>query len=213
MTSTHDGQRKRSAVITGAGSGLGRGLSLCLAQQGHSILATDRNLEGARETVAAVQQVGGTAEGFALDVTSEADIQRLMADEITPTLTIPAGVDVAAYRRRLIERFADPGLAHRTWQIAMDGSQKLPQRLLGTIAERQDVRLIYVRGSHALIGARIAARHDHFMPPSLLQSQFDTLEEPGADERPIIADAARTPAAMVEQVLAELIPRGVPNSR
>ena len=74
------------------------------------------------------------------------------------------------------------------------------------IGERQDVRLIYVRGSQALIGARIAARHDHFMPASLLQSQFDTLEEPAADERPIIADTALTPAAMVEQVLAGLTP-------
>ena len=72
------------------------------------------------------------------------------------------------------------------------------------VGERRDVRLVYVRGSHALIGARIAARHDHFMPASLLQSQFDTLEEPAADERPIIADAALTPAEMVEQVLAGL---------
>ena len=76
------------------------------------------------------------------------------------------------------------------------------------VGERRDVRLVYVRGSQALIGARIAARQDHFMPASLLQSQFDTLEEPAADERPIIADAALTPAAMVEQVLAGLTPRG-----
>ena len=39
-------------------------------------------------------------------------------------------------RRRLIERFRNPALKHRTWQIAMDGSQKLPQRLLGTIRDR-----------------------------------------------------------------------------
>jgi gluconokinase len=75
------------------------------------------------------------------------------------------------------------------------------------IGDRPDVRLIYVRGSHALIGARIAARHDHFMPPSLLQSQFDTLEEPGADERPIVAEAALTPPAMVDGVLAALASR------
>jgi carbohydrate kinase (thermoresistant glucokinase family) len=73
--------------------------------------------------------------------------------------------------------------------------------LIGT---RPDVRLIYVRGSHALIAARISARRDHFMPASLLESQFDTLEEPGADERQIIADTASTPAAMVEGVLATL---------
>jgi gluconokinase len=72
------------------------------------------------------------------------------------------------------------------------------------IGRRHDVRLVYVRGTPALIGARIAARHDHFMPASLLQSQFDTLEEPGEEEKPIIADAALTPAAMVESVLAML---------
>ena len=38
--------------------------------------------------------------------------------------------------RSLLDRFAYPALRHRTWQIAMDGSQKLPQRLLGTIRDR-----------------------------------------------------------------------------
>ncbi|WP_265257881.1 mannitol dehydrogenase family protein [Verminephrobacter aporrectodeae] len=61
---------------------------------------------------------------------------RLMHEEIEPTLPALAGLDVAAYRARLLERFANPALAHRTAQIAMDGSQKLPQRLLGTVRER-----------------------------------------------------------------------------
>ncbi len=63
-------------------------------------------------------------------------IEGLMDHEVTPTLRLPAGTDVAAYKRALIERFANPALKHRTWQIAMDGSQKLPQRLLGTVRER-----------------------------------------------------------------------------
>jgi fructuronate reductase len=63
-------------------------------------------------------------------------IEGLMDVEVTPTLRLPAGTDVAAYKRALIERFANTALKHRTWQIAMDGSQKLPQRLLGTVRER-----------------------------------------------------------------------------
>ena len=43
--------------------------------------------------------------------------------------------DLSAYKAALIERFKNPALKHRTWQIAMDGSQKLPQRLLGTIRD------------------------------------------------------------------------------
>ncbi len=59
----------------------------------------------------------------------------LMREEVSPTLRLPAGVDVVAYQNALVERFANPALPHRTWQIAMDGSQKLPQRLLGTVRD------------------------------------------------------------------------------
>jgi fructuronate reductase len=49
---------------------------------------------------------------------------------------MPAGTDLSAYRASLLKRFANPALHHRTWQIAMDGSQKLPQRLLGAMQDR-----------------------------------------------------------------------------
>lgn len=70
------------------------------------------------------------------DPSLHALILRMMEQEVSPTLSVPPEVDLAAYRARLLRRFADPGLAHRTWQIAMDGSQKLPPRLLATIRER-----------------------------------------------------------------------------
>jgi fructuronate reductase len=54
---------------------------------------------------------------------------RLMMQEQAPTLRI-TGVDLQAYADSLIDRFTNPALKHRTWQIAMDGSQKLPQRML-----------------------------------------------------------------------------------
>lgn len=63
-------------------------------------------------------------------------IEALMRDEIEPTLPDLPGLDVAAYRHNLLARYANPALAHRTHQIAMDGSQKLPQRLLGTLRDR-----------------------------------------------------------------------------
>lgn len=63
-------------------------------------------------------------------------VSHLMNLEVTSTLTVPPGTDVSAYKQALLARFRNPGLRHRTWQIAMDGSQKLPQRLLGTIRDR-----------------------------------------------------------------------------
>lgn len=57
-------------------------------------------------------------------------------DEAETTLSPPPGLDLAAYRRELMARFSNSALMHRTRQIAMDGSQKLPQRLLAGVAER-----------------------------------------------------------------------------
>jgi len=57
-------------------------------------------------------------------------------DEAEETLSPPLGLDVPAYRAALMARFANSALNHRTRQIAMDGSQKLPQRLLAPILAR-----------------------------------------------------------------------------
>lgn len=62
----------------------------------------------------------------------------LMDAEMAPTLALPAGVDVARYQADLIARFANPALQHNLAQISMDGSQKLPQRLLE--AARENLR-------------------------------------------------------------------------
>ncbi|MDN5767206.1 MAG: mannitol dehydrogenase family protein [Humibacillus sp.] len=62
--------------------------------------------------------------------------RRLVADDVVPTLQVPPGVDVSAYAEEVLDRFANPALGHRTTQVAMDGSQKLPVRLLGTARDR-----------------------------------------------------------------------------
>jgi gluconokinase len=73
-----------------------------------------------------------------------------------------------------------------------------------------DVRLVYLKGERELIAARLALRHAHFMPASLLDSQFAALEEPGEDERPIVVSIASTPEQTVEHILAQL---GTQNAR
>lgn len=57
----------------------------------------------------------------------------LMLDEQAPTLSMPESTDLQAYAHLLIARFSNPALKHCTWQIAMDSSQKLPQRLLDPV--------------------------------------------------------------------------------
>ncbi|UTH47836.1 mannitol dehydrogenase family protein [Loktanella salsilacus] len=59
-------------------------------------------------------------------------------EEIMPAVAAPPGVDLTDYADALFDRYANPAIRHRTWQIAMDGSQKLPQRLLGTLRANLD---------------------------------------------------------------------------
>ena len=72
------------------------------------------------------------------------------------------------------------------------------------IGDRPDVVLVYLQGDKDLIAARMAARNGHFMPVTLLDSQFATLEEPGPDERPIVVSIAPPPAAVVDEVVRQL---------
>jgi carbohydrate kinase (thermoresistant glucokinase family) len=72
------------------------------------------------------------------------------------------------------------------------------------IGQRTEMALVYLHGSKELIGARLAARKHHFMPPALLDSQFAALEEPGPEEQPIVVSIAQPPDAIVDEVLRKL---------
>ncbi|WOX07066.1 mannitol dehydrogenase family protein [Microbulbifer pacificus] len=97
-------------------------IKLRLLNGSHSMLAYSGYLSGF-ETVA--------------DVMAEPAFNKLalhfMQTEATTSIEVPADFDIAAYQAELIERFENRALRHRTWQIAMDGSQKIPQRWLGTL--------------------------------------------------------------------------------
>jgi gluconokinase len=69
---------------------------------------------------------------------------------------------------------------------------------------RTDVRLVYLKGGEALIARRVATRHGHFMPPGLLHSQFEALEEPGPDERPIVVSIEPSPRAIVTRIIEKM---------
>lgn len=72
------------------------------------------------------------------------------------------------------------------------------------IGDRPDVTLVYLKGSHDLIHRRMAARHEHFMPVALLDSQFVALQEPTADEHPITVDVGGRPTEIVDEIVRQL---------
>ncbi|MDQ2859679.1 MAG: gluconokinase [Pseudomonadota bacterium] len=69
---------------------------------------------------------------------------------------------------------------------------------------RPQVRIVFLKGSEPLIAERVAKRTHHFMPPSLLASQFATLEPPTPEEHPIVVDIAQPVAAQVEAIVRAL---------
>ncbi|WP_395710631.1 ribose-5-phosphate isomerase RpiA [Reyranella sp.] len=69
------------------------------------------------------------------------------------------------------------------------------------VGDRPEVRLVYLRGGRDLIARHLAGRRGHFMPASLLQSQIDTLEEPHADEDPLVVDVGGEPGEVAAEII------------
>lgn len=94
-----------------------------------------RMLNGTHSSLAYLGYLAGY-ETISQTVANEdfaAFVRALWSEDIIPAVDAPAGVSLKDYADALFERYANPAIRHRTWQIAMDGSQKLPQRILGTI--------------------------------------------------------------------------------
>jgi gluconokinase len=72
------------------------------------------------------------------------------------------------------------------------------------LGKRPEVTLVYLKGSPDLVRRRMLARQGHFMPVTLLDSQFVALEEPTPEEHPITVDIAGSPAEIVTEILREL---------
>ena len=72
------------------------------------------------------------------------------------------------------------------------------------VGRHRDVRIVFLKGDKELVGRRIAARNGHFMPPSLLDSQFVALEEPAPDERAIVVSVVPHPRQIVDAIVEKL---------
>ncbi|MEV1285948.1 mannitol dehydrogenase family protein [Micromonospora sp. NPDC049679] len=98
-----------------------------------------RTLNGVHSATAYLGALAGRetiAEALEIPYLREV-LRRLIAEDVEPSFTPPDGVSTVEYGESVLERFANPAIGHRTIQVAMDGSQKLPQRVLHTILDRR----------------------------------------------------------------------------
>ena len=84
-----------------------------------------------------------------------------------------------------------------------------------TIGDRKGVTLVYLQGDEQTIAERIRQRTHQYMPPTLLRSQFETLEEPAPDEHPVVVPVEGSLEATVVAVLHRLAEHqsGAPTDR
>ena len=94
--------------------------------------------------------------------------------------------------------------AANTTCVVTCSALKRVYRDIVTGKQSADVRLVYLKGDFDLIEARLKARKGHFMPPGLLRSQFDALEEPRADEDAITVSVDATPEEIADRVIERL---------
>ena len=153
---------KQLVVITGAGGGLGRGLSLCLAAQGHAIIAADINVEGASETAAQIVAAGGEAEAYGLDLTCEEQVLRFweaLAGRPVSVLINNAGLQQVSK----VEDFPTV-----KWDLLMNvllrGTFLMTRGVLPGMRARGFGRIIHIGSIHSLVAspcksAYVSAKH------------------------------------------------------
>ena len=90
----------KTAVITGAGSGVGRASALRFAEEGARVVCADLDLDGAKETVRLVEEAGGTAVADRTDVAAEADVDAMVAPPSRTSAASTSSSTTSASRRR-----------------------------------------------------------------------------------------------------------------
>ncbi|MEV6494416.1 mannitol dehydrogenase family protein [Actinoplanes sp. NPDC051633] len=124
-------------------------------------------------------------------------MSRFLVADVAPSLIPPDGITAGAYGRQVLDRFANPAIEHRTVQIARDGSQKLPQRLLHTIADRR------AAGAEPRWGAMMVAAWMRYTRGRADDGSPLPLDDPLADEIRARQADLLTLRAVFPQSLAE----------
>lgn len=161
-------------------------MKLRLLNGSHSLLAYAGYLSGCETVFDTIQ-----------NPSLKALCQRFMALAAT-TFAAPEGFDVQRYQAQLIERFSNPSLKHRTWQIAMDGSQKVPQRWLNSVRQ-----LIKQNADYSLFAFALAAWIRFTQGVDRKGDTYSVSDPLAAEFQSIYADCNHDPETYVQTFFAQ----------
>ncbi len=212
----------RSILITGAGSGIGAGIAVELAAQGHHLILTDRAAAPVEALAAEIVAKGGSAEGHALDVTDAAQIAAVLAACSRPVdvLVNNAGLQhVSPLTEFPMERWAF------LVEVMLTSVARLTQAVLPGMRERGFGRIVNIGSIHSLVASKyksayVAAKHGlvGFSKVIALETAdcditINTVcptyvKTPLVDQQ--IADQARTHGIPESQVVREIMLKPMP---
>ncbi len=172
---------ERAGAVLTADAGPWERLKLRALNGVHSAVAYLGALAG-RDTISQALEIPGLATAM----------RRFLAEDVAGSLIPPDGISVEAYGESVLDRFANPAIGHRTVQVAMDGSQKLPQRVLHTIMDRR------AAGATPYWATLVVAAWMRFVQGVGDDGRALPLDDPLADEiRDRLAQAPATPEGVV----------------
>ncbi|MEN8614267.1 SDR family oxidoreductase [Dehalogenimonas sp. THU2] len=148
------------AVVTGAGSGMGRAISMLFAKEGAKVIASDYNFDAVKQLVDEIVALGGTAQAVQANVTSEQDIQKMIDAAVSTYGTL----DILVNNAGIMDNFVPAAeLTDELWEkvfaVNSTGPMRATRKALKIFLEKKSGVIVNIASAGGLMGSRAGAAY------------------------------------------------------